>query len=227
MHVAEAEFAVSLVLLFALSLLAVYVGVAAIVGAFLAGMALAEHVEPRVHDLAHGVTELLVPFFLVGIGLHVDLRVFASPAILLLALVILLAAVALEIRRLRSGRLETRPSRRAADRRGHGAARRGRHGGGANRPRHGRHSAEHLRGGGVHGGRYDLVAPPLLNVAYRKVPGGYIGPGDGMRGLQTAGRGQPGARNPDSGLAFHPEVLGSPVPKFTSKITPVEQPRVS
>jgi Kef-type K+ transport system membrane component KefB len=93
MHLAEAEFALSLVLLFALSLLAVYVGVAAIVGAFLAGMALAEHVEPRLHDLVHGVSELLVPFFLAGIGLHVDLRVFTNPAVLLLALVILLAAV--------------------------------------------------------------------------------------------------------------------------------------
>ena len=89
----EAEFALSLVLLFALSLVAVYVGVAAIVGAFLAGMALAEHVEPRVHDLVHGVSELLVPFFLAGIGLHVDLQVFTNPTILLLALVILVAAV--------------------------------------------------------------------------------------------------------------------------------------
>jgi Kef-type K+ transport system membrane component KefB len=97
MHVAEAEFAISLVLLFALSLLAVYVGVAAIVGAFLAGMALAEHVEPRVHDLAHGVSELMVPFFLVGIGLHVDLRIFATPSVLMLALVVLLAAVATKL----------------------------------------------------------------------------------------------------------------------------------
>jgi Kef-type K+ transport system membrane component KefB len=93
MQSAEAEFTLSLILLFALSLVAVYVGVAAIVGAFLAGMALAEHVEPRVHDLVHGVSELLVPFFLAGIGLHVDLKVFTNPAILLLALVILLAAV--------------------------------------------------------------------------------------------------------------------------------------
>lgn len=97
MHVAEAEFAISLVLLFALSLLAVYVGVAAIVGAFLAGMALAEHVEPRVHDLAHGVSELMVPFFLVGIGLHVDLRIFATPSVLMLALVVLVAAVATKL----------------------------------------------------------------------------------------------------------------------------------
>jgi Kef-type K+ transport system membrane component KefB len=93
LHLAEAEFAISLVLLFALSLLAVYTGVAAIVGAFLAGMALAEHVEPRVHDLAHGVSELMVPFFLVGIGLHVDLRIFTTPSVVLLALAVLVAAV--------------------------------------------------------------------------------------------------------------------------------------
>ena len=93
MQLAEAEFAVSLVLLFALSLFAIYVGVAAIVGAFLAGMALAEHVEPRVHDMAHGVSEFLVPFFLAGIGLHLKLQVFADRTTLVLALVILLAAM--------------------------------------------------------------------------------------------------------------------------------------
>ena len=44
------------------TLLAVYTGVAAIVGAFLAGLALAESTGRRVSDLAHGVTELLVPY---------------------------------------------------------------------------------------------------------------------------------------------------------------------
>lgn len=93
LRVGEAQFAMAMVLLFALSLLAVYVGVAAIVGAFLAGMALAESVGPRVHDLAHGVTELLVPFFLAGIGMHFSLAAFATPSTLALAVVILLAAV--------------------------------------------------------------------------------------------------------------------------------------
>ena len=41
LRVSEAQFAVAMSLLFALSLLAVYTGVAAIVGAFLAGLALA------------------------------------------------------------------------------------------------------------------------------------------------------------------------------------------
>ena len=78
LRVGEAQFALAMSLLFALAVLAVYTGVAAIVGAFLAGMALAESTGPRVRDLAHGVTELLVPFFLAGIGLHVDLSAFSN-----------------------------------------------------------------------------------------------------------------------------------------------------
>ncbi len=93
LRVGEAQFAMAMVLLFGLSLLAVYVGVAAIVGAFLAGMALAESVGPRVHDLAHGVTELLVPFFLAGIGMHLSLAAFSTPSTLALAVAILMAAV--------------------------------------------------------------------------------------------------------------------------------------
>jgi Kef-type K+ transport system membrane component KefB len=93
LHVAEGEFALSMMLLFGLSLLAVYAGVAAIIGAFLAGMALSESVGHRVHDLAHGVTELLVPFFLAGIGLHLSLDSLGNPSTLALAAVILVAAV--------------------------------------------------------------------------------------------------------------------------------------
>ena len=90
----EAEFHIALVLLFALALLAQYTGVAAIVGAFLAGLALSDVADRRVHDLTKGVSELLVPFFLVGVGLHFDLGVFSSMSTLVLALVILVAAVA-------------------------------------------------------------------------------------------------------------------------------------
>jgi len=93
LRVGEAQFALSIGLLFGLSVLAVYVGVAAIVGAFLAGMALSESVGPRVRDLSRGVTELLVPFFLVGIGLHLDLMALAQSSTMLLAVAILAAAV--------------------------------------------------------------------------------------------------------------------------------------
>jgi Kef-type K+ transport system membrane component KefB len=50
-------------------------------------------VDRRVSDLTNGVTELLVPFFLVGIGLHFDVSAFANRSTLLLALAILAAAV--------------------------------------------------------------------------------------------------------------------------------------
>jgi Kef-type K+ transport systems, membrane components len=92
-HAGEVQFNLALILLFALSVLAVYAGVAAIIGAFLAGMALAESVSTRVQDLAHGISELLVPFFLAGIGLRLDIAVFRNPSLVLLALTILIAAV--------------------------------------------------------------------------------------------------------------------------------------
>lgn len=90
---AEGQFDLALVLLFSLSVLAVYAGVAAIIGAFLAGMALSETISHRVHDLTAGVSELLVPFFLAGIGLQFDFGVFQNGGLVTLALVILTAAV--------------------------------------------------------------------------------------------------------------------------------------
>ncbi len=90
----EGQFALAVVLLFALAVLAVYAGVAAIIGAFLAGMALSETVAHRVHDLTQGITELLVPFFLAGIGLHFNLAAFASWPTVTLALAMSGAAVA-------------------------------------------------------------------------------------------------------------------------------------
>jgi len=93
LHAGEVQFNLALLFLFAMSVLAIYAGVAAIVGAFLAGMALAETVDRRVQDLASGVSELLVPFFLAGIGLKLEFSVFSNPSILLLAIVVLIAAV--------------------------------------------------------------------------------------------------------------------------------------
>src|SRR5207248_778689 len=79
MRLAEAQFTLSICLLFGLSLFSMYTGIAAIVGAFLAGMALADSVGERVRTLVHGATELLVPFFLAGIGLRVDLASLTAP----------------------------------------------------------------------------------------------------------------------------------------------------
>jgi Na+:H+ antiporter len=93
LRLSEPQFVLAMAMLFALSVLSVWIGVAAIVGAFLAGMTLAESTGPRVRHLSNGVAELLVPFFLAGIGLHVDLSAFSSWSNALLAIVILIAAV--------------------------------------------------------------------------------------------------------------------------------------
>ncbi|MCC6538752.1 MAG: cation:proton antiporter [Bryobacterales bacterium] len=97
LRVAESEFAVAMVLLFGLAVLSSIIGVAAIVGAFLAGMMLSESAGHRLHDLTYGVSELLVPFFLAGIGLHLQLSIFNNRSTLLLGVVILVAAVASKI----------------------------------------------------------------------------------------------------------------------------------
>jgi len=54
---------------------------------------MAESSGQRERDLSTGVTELLVPFFLAGIGLHVDLSAFVKGSTALLAAVILAAAM--------------------------------------------------------------------------------------------------------------------------------------
>ena len=93
MKSADGQFGLAIVLMFALSVTVIYAGVAAIIGAFLAGMGLAESSSRRVHDLTQGVTELLVPFFLAGIGLHVNLTAFAYWPTVVLAFAVLVAAV--------------------------------------------------------------------------------------------------------------------------------------
>jgi len=54
---------------------------------------LAESVGHRVHDLARGVTELPVCFFLAGIGLHVSLSALSNWSTVTLAGLVLLAAI--------------------------------------------------------------------------------------------------------------------------------------
>lgn len=93
LRAAEGRFIVALSLLLGLAVVAVSTGVAAIVGAFLAGLALAETSGPRERDLAQGVSEFLVPFFLAGIGLHVDLSAFGQLSTALLAITIFAAAL--------------------------------------------------------------------------------------------------------------------------------------
>ncbi|HEX6279833.1 MAG TPA: cation:proton antiporter [Pyrinomonadaceae bacterium] len=95
LKIGNSLFSFGLILCLGLSVASLYFGVAAIIGAFLAGMALAEATENnhRVHDLTSGVTEFLVPFFLVNIGMQLNLSVFQDSSVIILAVVITIAAV--------------------------------------------------------------------------------------------------------------------------------------
>lgn len=93
LHAGEVQFNLAMITLFGLALMAAYAGVAALIGAFLAGMALSESLDTRVQTLSAGVAELLTPFFLVGIGLHFDVRAFTNGPTLALASVITIVAV--------------------------------------------------------------------------------------------------------------------------------------
>lgn len=95
MRSGQGMFIFGLVLCLGLSVAASFIGVAAIIGAFLAGMALAEAAEehPKVHRQMSGVTEFLVPFFLVNIGMQLTLSVFQSSSVIVLCVLITLVAV--------------------------------------------------------------------------------------------------------------------------------------
>ena len=88
-------FNLGLILCLGLSLASIYIGVAAIIGAFLAGMALAEATEDnhKMHKMTSGITEFLVPFFLVNIGMQLELAVFRDMSVVVLAMIITVAAV--------------------------------------------------------------------------------------------------------------------------------------
>ena len=77
-------FEVGVILMLGLSLLADTIGLAAIVGAFLAGLIIAEmrqHTE--VEDRFEPLAWFFVPFFFVLMGTYVDLKAFTDPGVLL------------------------------------------------------------------------------------------------------------------------------------------------
>lgn len=89
-------FTLGLILCLGLSVASIYVGVAAIIGAFLAGMALAEATEEnrKMRQMTTGVAEFLVPFFLVNIGMQLDLGVFRDGSVVVFAILLTFIAVA-------------------------------------------------------------------------------------------------------------------------------------
>ncbi|MFA9454802.1 MAG: cation:proton antiporter, partial [Candidatus Aminicenantaceae bacterium] len=87
-------FVLSVILCLGLAELADLIGLAAIIGAFMAGIIIDE--LAGVYDLERKVkyvSEFLLPFFFVMMGAHLDPLVFLNPRILLLTLVITVVAV--------------------------------------------------------------------------------------------------------------------------------------
>ncbi len=94
--------ATALVILFLMAYAAAAIGLAPIVGAYAAGLILEEvhwreferRGEQRLQDLVQPIASFLVPVFFVLMGMRVELRTFAQPGILLLALLLTVAAIA-------------------------------------------------------------------------------------------------------------------------------------
>jgi len=87
LKIRNAPFLVAMIVMLGLSALAGIIGLAAIIGAFLAGMMLAEAKERfNLEQQALPVYEFLVPFFFVIIGTKVDPGAFTDTTILMVAL---------------------------------------------------------------------------------------------------------------------------------------------
>jgi Na+:H+ antiporter len=90
----NSAFAFSVLLCLGLSLASMYVGMAAIIGAFLAGLALADHsAQYRLRENAHPLMEFLAPFFFVLLGVQVNIRTITDPKTLGLAGIICVLAI--------------------------------------------------------------------------------------------------------------------------------------
>lgn len=94
LRIANAPFLVSMIVMLGLSALAGIIGLAAIIGAFLAGMILAEAKERwSLERQALPVYEFLVPFFFVIIGTKVDPGAFTDGTILAVAVGVTVLAI--------------------------------------------------------------------------------------------------------------------------------------
>lgn len=90
----NSAFILSIILCLGLSLASVYIGMAAIVGAFLSGLAFADHSERwKLHENAHPLSEFLAPFFFVILGVQVNVHTFAKPGLISMATIICILAI--------------------------------------------------------------------------------------------------------------------------------------
>ncbi|MBI2957094.1 MAG: cation:proton antiporter [Acidobacteria bacterium] len=92
--VGDPYFPLALVICLGLAVAAEKIGIAAIVGAFLAGLVFSEEeLTPGLKDKIHALYEFLVPFFFVTMGMQMDVRVLGQRQILLLAALVTVLAI--------------------------------------------------------------------------------------------------------------------------------------
>lgn len=90
----NSAFALSIVLCLGLSLASLYIGMAAIIGAFLAGLALADYsAQYRLQENAHPIMEFLAPIFFVLLGAQVNVRTVAQPGLAGMMIVVCVLAI--------------------------------------------------------------------------------------------------------------------------------------
>jgi len=85
----------ALVLCFGLAAVASLIGIAGIIGAFLAGVALSEATDgTKLHQQSRALTEFTTPFFLIAIGMKLNVSIFLSSKVVVLSAVVIALAIA-------------------------------------------------------------------------------------------------------------------------------------
>jgi Kef-type K+ transport system membrane component KefB len=93
MKLEKNEFILSMTVLLGLSFLTSYIGMASIVGAFFAGLLMAELEDRHLEDMFDSIYEFLVPFFFVMIGMKIQPELLFNSSILLIAVIYTVIAV--------------------------------------------------------------------------------------------------------------------------------------
>lgn len=84
----------AIILCISMAAFAEFIGLAAIIGAFLAGMLLADHAwEWELEHKVESITTFFISFFFLNVGLQVDLNALTDASILFLAVVVLVLAL--------------------------------------------------------------------------------------------------------------------------------------
>ena len=85
----------AVIICLSMAFLAEYIGLAAIIGAFLAGMMFADYAwEWELDHKVEAITSFMITFFFVNVGLQVDLNSMSSTSVIILAIVVILLALA-------------------------------------------------------------------------------------------------------------------------------------